>query len=112
MDEHAARATEGPQHLGDAISRLIALRGYGQAGAQRQLSKIWRDAVGPEIGRQTRVMGLRNGNLSIGVGNAALLSELSAFHKHDLLKKVQLATAGASVRDLKFRLRGDINADQ
>ena len=112
MDEHAAKATDGPQHLGNAISRLIALRGYGQTGSQRQLSEMWRDAVGPEIERQTRVMGLRNGNLSIGVGNAALLSELSAFHKHDLLKKVQLANVGASIRDLKFRLRGDINTDQ
>ena len=112
MDEHCTRPTEGPQSLGDVVSRLVALRGYGQVGAQRQLTKLWRDAVGPDIGRQTRVIGLRNGTILVGVANAALLSELAAFHKHDLLQKIQDANHDVTIRDLKFRLRGNLSVDE
>jgi predicted nucleic acid-binding Zn ribbon protein len=112
MDEHSPKRVDGPQSLGDVVTRLVALRGYGQPGGQRELARLWRDAAGPDIERHTRVIGLRKGSLLIGVGNAALLSELAAFHKHDLLEKVQEASQDAAIRDLKFRLRGDLNVGE
>lgn len=112
MDEHSPRPAEGPQSLGDVVTRLVALRGFGQVGGQRELARLWREAAGPEIGRRTRVIGLQKGNLLIGVGNAALLSELAAFHKHDLLEKLRQASQDVAIRDLKFRLRGDLNGGE
>jgi hypothetical protein len=112
MDEHRTRPAEGPQSLGNVVSRLIALRGYGQTGAQRQLALLWKDAAGAEISRRTKVLGVRNGTLLIGVGNSALLSELTAFHRHELLQKVRDADHDGLIRDLKFRLRGDLSVDE
>lgn len=109
MDENRTRPVEGPQSLGDVVTRLVALRGYAQSGGQRQLERMWRHAAGEEIGRTTRVLGLKNGTLMIGVGSSALLSELAAFHKQDLLQKVRSGSEGR-ICDLKFRLRGDLNA--
>lgn len=112
MDEHRTRPAEGPQSLGNIVSRLIALRGYGQTGAQRQLAQLWRDAAGTEVSRKTKVLGVRNGTLLIGVGNSALLSELAAFHRQELLRKVREADRDGLIRELKFRLRGDLNVEE
>lgn len=111
MDEKRSGPAHGPQSLGDVVSKLIALRGFGQNGAHRQLAHMWREAAGVEISGRTKVIGLRNRTLLIGVGNSALLSELAAFHKHELLQKLQRAGNDAIIADLKFRLRGDLTAD-
>lgn len=65
-----------------------------------------------EISSRTKVLGLKNGTLLIGVGNSALLSELAAFHRHELLAKLRAADPEATIRELKFRLRGDLDVEE
>ena len=93
--------------MGEVLSRLMALRGYGRVRGSRQLADVWRAAAGEKIAARTRVMGLKNGVLQIGVGNAALLSELTSFHRHSLLESLQKCAADYAIRDLKFRLRAE-----
>ncbi len=100
------RATERePQPLGDVLSRLMALRGYGRVRGGRQLAEVWCAAAGEKIAARTRVLGLKHGVLQIGVSNAALLGELTSFHRHSLLESLQKCGADYAIRDLKFRLR-------
>jgi hypothetical protein len=103
------RATErgAPQPLGDVLSRLMALRGYGRVRTRRQLADVWRAAAGEKIAARTTVMGLRHGVLQIGVSNAALLGELTSFHRHSLLESLQKSNGDYAIRDLKFRLRAE-----
>jgi len=96
----------GPQALGDVVSRLCALRGYGRVRGERQLAELWRTVAGPKVSAQTKVIGIRNGTLQIGVSNAALRGELASFHRHSLLESLQRSDAGRHIRDLKFMLRG------
>lgn len=97
-----------PQALGDVLSQLFALRGYGRVRGNRQLHEIWREVAGETIAGRTRVQEVKNGVLQVGVGNAGLLSELAAFHKFSLLERLQAEHPQLKIRDIKFKLRGDL----
>lgn len=92
----------GPEALGSVLSRLFAARGYGRIQADAELRDLWAEIAGPQIAAQTRVMGLKNGVLSIGVDSSPMLSELASFHTERLLEALQ-AKRGKAIRDLKFR---------
>lgn len=109
---HQPYDTSEPSPLGEVLSKLFARRGYGQALAQRQLDDLWTTAAGPEIALKTRVLNLRNGVLNVAVGNSALLGELASYHKQEILLRLQADRAGVPVRDLKFKLQGDIRRDK
>lgn len=104
--------TSEPSSLGQVLSKLFAARGYGRAMARRQLEELWRQATGNEWATQTRILNLRNGVLNVAVGNSALLAELAGFHKQDILERLRRDPAGAGVRDLKFKLQGEIRRSQ
>jgi len=106
-DRAMERGAHEPQALGDVLSRLMALRGYGRVRGGQQLAEIWRTAAGEKIAARTRVMGLKHGVLQIGVSNAALLSELASFHRHSLLESLRQCGREHGIRDLKFRLRAE-----
>ncbi|SFI15654.1 Protein of unknown function [Planctomicrobium piriforme] len=100
--------TSEPDTLGSVLSKLFALRGYGRPQAGRVLQELWTSAAEPALLAQTKVLSLKNGVLQVGVSNSALLSELAAFRKMELLEILRKSPAGAKIRDLKFKLRGDL----
>jgi predicted nucleic acid-binding Zn ribbon protein len=63
---------------------------------------VWREVAGEKIAAQTRVLGLKNGVLTVGVATSPLLSELSAFHHENLLDQLR-ARQGTAIRELRFR---------
>lgn len=101
--------TTEPDTLGSVISKLFAARGFGRVQADRQLHAAWKQTAGEDVARQTRVLGLKNGVLQIGVSNSALLSELASFRKQELLEQMKTDHAQLRLRDLKFKLRGDLD---
>lgn len=96
----------GPRTLADVLSQLQGLRGHGRPQAARQLTELWQRIAGPEIAERTKVIGLKNGTLQVGVVTAALVGELTSFHQHRLLDALQQDPAGRRIRKLKFQLRG------
>src|SRR5690606_5051199 len=76
MDSHPTHRRDEPQPLGDVLSHLFTLRGYGRTGTQRQLGDIWRTLAGEQIADRTRVLGIKAGVLQIGVAGSAQLQEL------------------------------------
>ena len=59
-----------------------------------------------EICQRTKVIGLKNGTLHVGVATAALLGELTSFHQHRLLESLHGDPEGKRIKKLKFQLRG------
>ena len=106
--DHAPQSRKEPPRVGDVLSQLFALRGYGRVRGDRQLHDVWREIAGETIAKQTRVSGVKNGVLQVGVASSALLSELAAFHKASLLERLQSEQPLLKVRDIKFKLRGDL----
>jgi hypothetical protein len=105
-EESASGRGGGPRSLADVLSQLKALRGHGHTEGTRQLGELWRRIAGPEISEKTKVIGLKNATLQIGVSNAALLGELTAFHQRRLLEALRSESEGRRIKGLKFQLRG------
>jgi hypothetical protein len=95
----------GPEHLANALARLIALRGLARVKGEAQLKDIWNEVAGERIAGHTRVLEIRRGVLQIGVANAPMLGELASFHKLTLLTKLQTDHPNLKIRDLKFLLK-------
>jgi hypothetical protein len=98
----------GPEHLAQAVSRLIALRGLARVRGESQLQETWNAVAGEKIASYTKALEIRRGVLHIGVANAPMLGELASFHKVTLLTKLQTDHAELKIRDLKFKLKTDI----
>ena len=107
QERHVPSGPE-PARLGDVLSKLFALRGYGRVRGDEQLQHAWQTALATLVEadwlNQTRVLFLRSGVLNVGVSNSALLSELAAFHKQALLQTLRTQAAHLRIRDLKFRI--------
>lgn len=105
MDSQPTRRRDEPQHLGDVLSHLFTLRGYGRTQTSRQLSDIWRTIAGETIAARTRVQGVKAGVLQVGVHGSAQLQELEHFHKFSLLENLQSRHPDLGITDIRFRLR-------
>jgi predicted nucleic acid-binding Zn ribbon protein len=109
---YTAAKTAEPQHVGKAISELIALKGLARVHGTEQLQQAWRTVAGEEIGRKSRVIELTRGVLHVGVGSSALFNELAGFHKQTLLETLQQQFAHLKIREIKFRLKTDPKSPQ
>ena len=101
-------ATPQPQHLSNALSEFIALRGLARIRGDAQLEALWRDVAGSVVASQTKVQGIKRGVLQVSVSNSPLLSELVMFHKFSLLKALQEKHPNLNVHELKFRLQSNL----
>ena len=98
-------AAPQPQHLSNALSEFIALRGLARSRSNAQLDDIWRDVAGSVVASQTKAQGIKRGVMQINVSNSPLLSELAMFHKCSLLKALREKYPNLKVHELKFRLQ-------
>jgi len=101
-------SSPGPQRLSQALSELIAFRGYARVQGNAQLQSAWSAVAGATIARQTRALTIKRGVLNISVSSAPLLSELAGFYRVAFLEKFRESFAELRIKDLKFRLDSDI----
>lgn len=94
----------GPRALGDILGDLFAAKGYARVGAAGALEAAWAEAVGEPASRRTRVGGVRRGILAVTVSHPALLEELAAFRKAELLAALRRALPGTPLNDIRFRV--------
>lgn len=99
------RKSRGPRPLADAITRFISERGLAGSAGLGTLNELWKEIVGDDIGRRTKVTGIRNGTLEVGVASSALLNELVGFYSQEFLALIQSDDRGKCVRSIKYRLR-------
>ena len=94
----------GAQPLSDILGELFAAKGYGRLRAASELETAWRAAVGEVAGRQTKVGGIRHGVLNVTVAHSALLEELAAFRKPEILAALRRDAPGSAIHDIRFRV--------
>ena len=75
-----------PQPLSRAVSELIAMKGLARVRGSDHLHSAWKEIAGERIAGMTKVQGIRNGVLTVGVSNSGMLNELAGFHKQSLLE--------------------------
>jgi predicted nucleic acid-binding Zn ribbon protein len=93
----------GPEPIGEILSRLFTVRGWGRRQDRLRLEETWATVAGPEQARHTRVGTLRRGVLEILVGNAVVLQELAHFQKRLLLEQLRDRLPDTRLTDLRFR---------
>ena len=95
--------SQGPELLGEVLSRLFTARGWGRRQARLHLERAWELAAGLEIAEHARIGNLRRGVLEIEVDNAVLLQELAHYHKRRLLDQLRRRLPSTTLTDLRFR---------
>jgi hypothetical protein len=95
---------DGPERLGDVLSRLFLSRGLGQQHDRLRLEAAWRDSLGEPRAARTRLGNLRRGVLEVIVADAVLHQELAGFEKRRILTQLQQTLGKTRVTELRFRL--------
>jgi predicted nucleic acid-binding Zn ribbon protein len=92
-----------PQPIAEAMSALLAQRGYANVEAAGQRDGVWQTVVGDSMAQYSRLGNIRRGILEIMVSNSAVLQELTC-QKQQLLDKIVVALPDQKIRDLRFRI--------
>src|SRR5690242_5293252 len=100
----------GPRALSDILGELFTARGYGRILARQELEDAWNAAVGEPLCRQTQLGEVRRGVLNVTVSHPALLEELAAFRKPELLAALRQTAPGMGIHDIRFRV-GPVTQD-
>jgi predicted nucleic acid-binding Zn ribbon protein len=95
--------SQGPEKIGEILSRLFAARGWGRKQDRLRFERAWVEAVGPDLAPQTHVTGIKRNVLEVEVKSAVLLQELAQFHKRRLLEALRKTLTGVTIVDLRFR---------
>ncbi len=90
--------------LSVVLKGLVKEAGLSKALKHRELLSLWRDIVGEDYYKHTRIVGMRGGCLSIEVDSAALLHHLANLCKEDILRELQTRYKSAFVTNIKFKL--------
>jgi predicted nucleic acid-binding Zn ribbon protein len=94
----------GPRVLSEILGELFTARGYGRLRAAGELEEAWNAAVGEPHCRATRLGEVRHGVLTVVVAHPALLGELAAFRKPELLRALRAGAPGTTIHDIRFRV--------
>jgi hypothetical protein len=95
------RYPRGPRSIADALSQLMAKRGYARVQAKKDLDQLWEQVAGEMLAQQSRVGNQRRGVLEIIVTNSAALQELT-FAKRTLIRDLKRLAPEQKIRDLRF----------
>ena len=98
------RRRPDPQRLDVALETWMKRGRTWGSSKQQRLQQQWAKVAGKEIAAHTRVVGFSQMILQVKVDSSVLLSELAAFHRDDLLKRLREGEKPLLVRDIRFRL--------
>lgn len=89
--------------LREILDRSFTSRLARQRGRLETLRDAWKEAVGEDVARLSRISRFREGKLFVEVSSAPLLLELSSFRKQEILDRLQISAAFRGLVDIVFR---------
>jgi hypothetical protein len=92
-----------PQRIAEAVSQLLARRGYAHIQSSGEFAAVWREVVGERLRDDCRPGKLHRGVLEILVRHAAAAQELT-MQKRMLLKDLNNLIENTTIRGLRFRV--------
>ena len=66
------------------------------------LNKTWKKIVGKTISKNTEIIGIKNGKITIKTSNPIWRNELT-FQKEDLIKRLKKETTELNIKEIEFR---------
>ena len=89
--------------LSEFVDRVTRALRRPPAAAPEALSAVWAQVAGPRLAAASRVVGYRGGTLTIATDSAALRGEIEAFHRPELLRRLN-ETLPLKVSRLRVRI--------
>jgi predicted nucleic acid-binding Zn ribbon protein len=89
--------------MADALSSLLARKGYARVLSTSALDTAWQQAVGPRLAGHARPGAVTRGVLEVLVRSSAVVQELT-FAKSKIMKKLAELCPQEKIRDVKFRV--------
>jgi predicted nucleic acid-binding Zn ribbon protein len=90
-----------PRRVGESLDRITRTLGTPRAQVLATVFSSWEELVGPDIAAHTQPRSLRDGVLVIAADQPAWVTQLR-FLAADLLARIQAATDGADVREIRL----------
>lgn len=90
------------QPLSEILKTVRKKSGLDWILKHSDLVQTWCKTVGEEISSQTRVVSIRNRQLTIEVYNTALLQELSSFYKESIFESISAELPKGTIREIRF----------
>lgn len=96
------RRKSKPAAIGQLLDEIATGTPLAQRLREARIWEVWKEAVGPQIARQAKPSGFRDGILTVTVASAPWMQQL-ALLKPQLLAKLNAVLADTLVTDLRFR---------
>jgi len=90
-----------PQPIGDILTSAFKKRGMALRLEENAVFKLWPDAVGEQIARQTQPDRLHAGTLFVRTTSSVWVQQLH-FMKEDIRQKLNHLSGKTAVRDIHF----------
>ncbi len=97
------RRRSQPKLVGSLMGTVLSELGLEAASAAFQVSQRWEEAVGPEIARHCRPIGLRADVLELSVDSSVWCQELQ-LQRLEILEALRRVLGDESPGDLRFRV--------
>ena len=100
----APRRDDEPTSIGDLVRRLLRSPAHRDRRAlYAEVGPLLKERLGEALAEDLAPLSLRSGTLTLGIKSAALLHEIAAFRRDDLLAFLQSRLGPARIRDIRLR---------
>ena len=86
----------------DLLSEYLEGSDFKEINDIINLNKFWSKMVGKTISKNTKIVRIKNGKLTIKTSNPVWRNELT-FQKEDLLKRMKKEELGLNIKEIEFR---------
>lgn len=93
-----------PVRVGPLVQALLKSEHLDGSDPLAQLSKVWAEAVGPELSRHSRPEALRRGTLRVAADSAAHMAELQSLVRAGLAERIAENFEQRPVKRIRVRL--------
>ena len=91
-----------PKSIKDLLSDYFKDSNFEEINHTINLNKSWKKIVGKTISKNTKIVSINNGKITIKTSNPIWRNELT-FQKHDLLNKINKEEPELNIKEIEFR---------
>ena len=90
--------------IGNIIPAIIEGWQKKLKGPAQKIFSVWEDAVGKKIAEQAKPKYVDGNKLCVEVKNSVWLSELSRFHKKEIIEKINEKLGEDLITEIRFQI--------
>ena len=88
--------------LGQLLKEVFPKKSLIDKNCQKVMS-VWSEVVGSEIYKSTRITGIKNGIMYVGVESSAMIHHLTNFEKYAIIHKINNVMGMKYIEDIRFK---------